>query len=87
MNLFSNSLILIIILFTIKLSETCPPQNQKEGSEEENNIPTWNISFMSREEFEQKYNIIFSDIEMEAQAAKEFYKEEAEIGKITVPKR
>ena len=81
MNLFSNSLILIIILFTIKLSETCPPQNQEEDSEEENNIPTWNISFMSLEEFEQKYNIIFSDIEMEAQAAKEFYKEEAEIGK------
>ena len=36
---------------------------------------------MSLEEFEQKYNIIFSDKEMEAQAAKEFYKEEAEIGK------
>ena len=71
----------MITLVTIELSEACPPSQNQEDSEEENNIPTWNISFMSLEEFEQKYNIIFSDKEMEAQAAKEFYKEEAEIGK------
>ena len=87
MNLFSNVIILIVTLTTIQLSEACPPstsENNKnqEGSEEKNNIPTWNISFMSLEEFEQKFNIIFSDKEMEAEAAKEFYKQEAEIGKI-----